>query len=287
MDGIIIINKPQDFTSRDIVNIVSKKLGTKKIGHTGTLDPLATGVLVLCVGRATKLVELLTATNKEYIAEVTLGIETDTLDITGKILKEENKYISKEEIEEVLKEYTCEYDQEAPIYSAIKVSGKKLYEYARNNEEVLLPKRKVQISNLELISDIKYENKKIIFSIKTTVSKGTYIRSLVRDIAKSLGTVGVMSKLQRTRQGDFYINDAYFLKQIEENDFQVKTLEDILKSYNPIIVDEELEFKIKNGTVLPNIYNKTIVTFYNKEEKALAIYKKDIQNNLRVYKMLK
>lgn len=287
MDGIIIINKSQDFTSRDVVNIVSKKLGTKKIGHTGTLDPLATGVLVLCVGRATKLVELLTATNKEYIAEVTLGIETDTLDITGKILKEENKYISKEEIEEVLKEYTCEYDQEAPIYSAIKLNGKKLYEYARNNEEVMLPKRKVKISNLELISDIKYENKKIIFSIKTTVSKGTYIRSLVRDIAVRLGTVGVMSKLQRTRQGDFHINDAYLLKQIEENDFQIKTLEDILKSYNPIVVDEELEFKIKNGTVLPNIYNKTIVTFYNKENKVIAIYKKDIQNNLRVYKMLK
>lgn len=287
MNGIIIINKEQDFTSRDVVNIVSKKLGTKKIGHTGTLDPLATGVLVLCIGKATKLVELLTSNDKEYIAEVTLGIETDTLDITGKILKEENKYISKEEIEKVLKEYTCEYDQEAPIYSAIKVSGKKLYEYARNNEEVLLPKRKVKISKLELISDIKYENKKIIFSIKTTVSKGTYIRSLVRDIAEKLGTVGVMSKLQRTRQGKFHIKDSYTLKQIEENDFQIKTLEDILKVYNPVIVDETLEFKIKNGTVLPNIYDKDMITFYNRENKVIAIYKKDEQNNLRVYKMLK
>lgn len=287
MDGIIIINKEQDFTSRDVVNIVSKKLGTKKIGHTGTLDPLATGVLVLCIGRATKLVELLTSSDKEYIAEVTLGIETDTLDITGKTLREENKYISKEEIEKVLKEYICEYDQEAPIYSAIKVSGKKLYEYARNNEKVTLPKRKVQISHLELINDIKYENKKIIFSVKTTVSKGTYIRSLVRDIAARLGTVGVMSKLQRIRQGNFYISDAYTLKQIEENDFQIKTLKDILKAYNPIVVDEILEFKIKNGTVLPNIYDKDMVTFYNKENKVIAIYKKDEQNNLRVYRMLK
>ena len=140
-DGIIIINKPKDYTSRDIVNIVSKHFNTKKVGHTGTLDPLATGVLVICVGKATKLVDYLTSTYKEYIAEFILGVETDTLDITGNVLKEEKISKSKEEIEKVLNNMIGEYVQEVPIYSAVKINGKKLYEYAREGIDIELSKR--------------------------------------------------------------------------------------------------------------------------------------------------
>ena len=188
MDGILVVYKPKGMTSRDVVNKVGRILKIKKIGHTGTLDPLATGVLVLCIGKATKIVELLTATEKEYIAEMSFGIETDTLDSTGNIIKEEDFIVDEEKIEKVFSSLTGTYKQEVPLYSAIHVNGKKLYEYARNNEEVILPSRDVTISHLELLS---IEENKVLF--KTRVSKGTYIRSLIRDIAKKLDTVAVMS----------------------------------------------------------------------------------------------
>ena len=154
MSGIIVINKPSNYTSRDIVNIVSRELHTKKVGHTGTLDPMATGVLVVCAGEATKLVELITDTYKEYEAEITLGILTDTLDSEGNILKEEDVSFTKEEITKAISSMKGKYIQEVPIYSAIKVNGKKLYEYAREGIEVTLPKREVDIKEIELISDI-------------------------------------------------------------------------------------------------------------------------------------
>lgn len=286
MDGIIVVNKPKNMTSRDVVNIVSKKLKTKKIGHTGTLDPLATGVLVLCVGESTKLTDLLTAEDKEYIAEVTLGIETDTLDITGNILKENKKNLRKNQIEEVINEMIGEYDQEVPIYSAIKVNGKKLYEYARNNEKITLPKRKVKIKELKLMDNIKYESDRIIFNLFCHVSKGTYIRSLVRDLAYKLDTLGVMSNLKRIKQGKFDINNSYTLEQIENNDFKIITKEEVLSDFEHIKVDENLEFKIKNGAILPNIYNKEMMVFINRNNKVLAIYKASDQI-LKVYKMFK
>ncbi|NLM63337.1 MAG: tRNA pseudouridine(55) synthase TruB, partial [Mollicutes bacterium] len=201
MDGIILINKKKGVTSRDVVNIISQKLNIKKVGHTGTLDPLATGVLVICIGKATKIVELMTNEDKEYIAEVTLGIKTDTLDITGNVIEEEICFKTKEEIIEALNIMKGEYEQEVPIYSAVKIKGKKLYEYARNKEKVELPKRLVNIKEINLIGDIKYVDSKVIFSFKCKVSKGTYIRSLIDDIAKKLNTIGVMSNLTRIKQG--------------------------------------------------------------------------------------
>ena len=284
MDGIIIVDKPQGYTSRDIVNIISKKLKTKKVGHTGTLDPLATGVLVVCIGKATKLVDVLSSP-KEYIAEVTLGIETDTLDITGKVLKEENTYISKEKIENALKQMTTTYYQEVPIYSAVKVNGKKLYEYARKNEQVNLPKKLVTIYSLSLITDIKYENNKTIFKIKCSVSKGTYIRALIRDLALKLNTIGVMSNLRRTENNNFRIDEAYTIEDIDNDNYKILPIKSALTDYTNIIVDEKQEFKIKNGQILDNIYNKDIVVFLNKNEEVLAIYKND-NGKLKVYKML-
>ena len=155
MNGILIINKPLGYTSRDAVNIVGKKLGTKKIGHTGTLDPNASGVLVLCVNQALKLIELMDDYDKEYIAEVILGIETDTLDMdkNATIIKEQAANINKEQIISVVNSFKRKYLQEVPKYSAVKVNGRKLYDYARSNIPVELPKKEVDIKDISIIDD--------------------------------------------------------------------------------------------------------------------------------------
>lgn len=283
MNGIIVVDKPSGHTSRDIVNILSKELKTKKIGHTGTLDPMATGVLVLCIGEATKLVELITDTYKEYEAEITLGLLTDTLDIEGNIIKEEYKDISKKEIIEAINSMKGKYIQEVPIYSAVKVNGKKLYEYAREGINISLPKREVDIKDIELISNIEYD-KYIKFKIKTTVSKGTYIRSLVNDIAKKLNTIGIMSSLRRTKQGRFNIQDSYTIDDIKNNNYNIISIEDTLKDIYSVDMDDILYKKISNGVKIPNIYNKDMVVFKYKD-KVIAIYKND-NNILKIYKMI-
>lgn len=281
MNGILLINKGQNYTSRDIVNRVGKILGTKKIGHTGTLDPLATGVLVLCVGEATKLNEILTSEYKEYEAEITLGILTDTLDITGNVLKEQKTNVTKEQILNALHKIKGKYIQETPIYSAVKVNGKKLYEYARNNEAVELPKREVDIKKIELIGDIKQEDNKTIFNIRCLVSKGTYIRALAYDIAKLLGTIGVMSKLNRTKQGDFSIEDCSTIEDVENGDYNLIAIEDVLSNFKKIVVDEYLEEKIKNGSILENRCGCEVL-FVNKENKALALYQPYDKDNTKI-----
>ena len=273
MDGIIIVDKEKDYTSRDVVNIASKVLHTKKIGHTGTLDPIATGVLVLAVGKATKLVEYLTSKEKEYVAKICLGIETDTLDSTGTILKKEVVSKTKEEIDKVLEMMIGCYEQEVPKYAAVKVNGKKLYEYARNKEEVVLPKRMVTIFSLERISDIEVIDGNLYFEIKTTVSKGTYIRSLIRDIAKKLDTVGMMCELRRTKQGVFSLDQVISMKQLKEDAVTLISIKEVLKDMDTVVVDDLLEKKIKNGSLLPDLYHKNRVLFLSQEGEVLAIYK--------------
>lgn len=270
MNGVLVVNKEKDYTSRDIVNIISKALKTKKVGHTGTLDPLATGILVVTVGEATKISELLTSSFKEYIADIELGIETDTLDITGNILKEETVFKTKEEIENILSSMIGSYDQEVPIYSAVKINGKKLYEYAREKEEVELPKRKVEVKEIELLNYRQKEDK-VFFKMRCLVSKGTYIRSLVRDIATKLNTIGVMTDLIRTKQGKFNIEDAYTLEQIKQGKSHLIKIEDAL-DIDIVEVDDYLKEKIQNGSILENRYPKDTVLF--KQNTALAIYKK-------------
>ena len=282
MDGILVVNKPEGCTSRDVVNKVSKILNIKKIGHTGTLDPLATGVLVLCIGKATKLVEILTATEKEYIAEVTLGLKTDTLDITGKILETSDVIINKEKIVNVLNSMIGSYEQEVPIYSAVKINGKKLYEYARENKDIELPKRTVEIKKLSLIGDISYRDNKTIFKIDCLVSKGTYIRSLVSDIASNLKTVGVMSKLERIKQGNFTVLESYSLEDIESGNYKLLDIGDCLKNYKNVIASDPLISKIKNGAILNKIYSDDIIIFKDNNNRILAIYKTYEKDNSKI-----
>ena len=211
MDGIILINKPLNCTSHDVVNKVRKICHTKKVGHCGTLDPLASGVLVLCINKATKALQFITSEDKEYIATITLGKATDTYDLEGKITseKEYQNDLTLKQVEETIKTFLGKQKQVPPIYSAIKVNGKKLYEYARNNEKVEIEPRDIEIYSLELLSFEKNEIK-----IRTHCSKGTYIRSLCVDIASALGYPGVMSSLIRTKSGHFALEDCITLEDL-------------------------------------------------------------------------
>lgn len=284
MNGIILVDKEEGYTSRDVVNCIGKKFKTKKVGHTGTLDPLATGVLAICIGRATKLVDLLQSTTKEYIAGGTLGILTDSLDIEGKVLREDDLNISKYELINVLDSMIGNYIQEVPIYSAVKVEGRKLYEYARNNEEVTLPKRRVEIKEIELL---EYENinNKVNFKIRVIVSKGTYIRSLINDIGIKLNTNGIMTSLRRTKQGNFKINDAYKLEDINNDNYKMLSISDVLEDIPFVTVNEDLENDISNGKILLDKYGYDKIGFKNLNNKEIAIYQKE-GKCLKPWKML-
>ena len=263
---LIVIDKEKGFTSRDVVNALSKILKIKKIGHTGTLDPIATGVLVCLTNKYTKLVPLITAYDKEYISTIKLGIKTDTLDITGKILKEEKDYnLKKEMIEETFKSLIGEYEMEVPIYSAKKVKGKKLYEYARNGEVVKLPKSEVIIKELELLD---YHDD--LISFRALVSKGTYIRSLIQVICANLGVIGVMASLRRIKQGNFKELDSYPLEKVQEGNFTKLKIEDILKVEVVNITKEDSCYKkIINGNKLNMNYKGYVLFKENGEEVAL------------------
>lgn len=278
-NAIIVVNKPSNYTSRDIVNIVGTALNTKKIGHTGTLDPLASGVLVLCTGRYTKLVNMLTSLNKEYIAEIKLGIKTDTLDITGNILEQQSFNLTTKEIINVLSSFVGTYHMEVPLYSAIKINGKKLYEYARNNESVELPTKDVQIYDLQLI-----EFKDDIIKFKAKVEKGTYIRSLIRDICTSLNTIGTMNNLIRTKQGDFKLEDAFTLEDIKNNKYQSLNIKEALNLPTYELNEEELK-KVLNGNEI-NIKQNASHLLLTSFEEEIAIYQKD-NDKYKCYIMLK
>ena len=263
-NGLLVVNKPKGMTSRDVVNKVCRKFNTKSVGHIGTLDPLAEGVLVCLIGKYTKLANILTNHDKEYIASFKLGILTDTLDITGNVLKEGKKEFSKDEITSALNHFKGKYNQEVPIYSAVKVNGKKLYEYARNNIDVKLPSKIVNIYDIELI-DIKDD----IITIKCKVSKGTYIRSLIRDIGAFLDTYATMTSLVRTTLGNFNIDEAYTLEDIENNNYKLLKLNDFLYVVTKKIDNEEDYKHIKNGNVMNIKSNNYILFTYENEDIAL------------------
>ena len=275
--GILYINKEVGKTSFDIVNEISNIFGIQKVGHTGTLDPLAEGVLIVTLGKAVKVAELITAEDKEYIAGILLGVETDTLDITGNVIKSKPVDISKD-LEQVVNSYKKTYMQEVPVFSAIKVNGKKLYEYARENKPVELPKKEVTIKEIKLLSS---DND--TFVIKAKVTKGCYIRSLIRDIGRSLGIYATMTALTRTKQGKIDIKDTNTLEEINQGKYKLHKIEEVLDL--PVIeVNKTLEKKIKNGQKLLNTYHiKDKVIFKNEKKEILGIYKVE-KDKLRVWK---
>lgn len=279
MNGIIVVNKKSGYTSRDVVNIISKTLGTKKVGHTGTLDPIAEGVLIVCIGKCTKLCDYFTSNMKEYLAEFELGYETDTLDNTGNITKKSNKIVNQEEIIKVINSFKGEYNQEIPKYSAVKINGKKLYEYARNNIEVSLPTRLVNIKEIEILNI----NNNI--KIRCIVSKGTYIRSLIRDIGNKLGTYATMTRLIRTKQGEFDIKNSYTIEDIKNNNYKLYTIAEIFNNYPKINMNAELYKKISNGVIIDNSFNSKYVLFYHNNE-LISLYKEYEKSKLKPFIMI-
>lgn len=276
---IINVYKETNMTSFDVIKIIRKHFKTKKVGHTGTLDPIATGVLICCLDSSTKLVSILQSQTKEYIAEIKLGIKTDTGDITGNIIDTKDFNLNEDLINKVLTSFIGKYLQEVPLYSAVKVNGKKLYKYGRSNEQVTLPKRNVSIYAINLIS---YKGDLIKF--KVTVSKGTYIRSLINDICEKLNTVGTMSSLCRTKQGIFEIKDANKIDDILNDNYKTISYDEIFNSYYQVNLNDEEYFKVINGQRMPNIYNHDEVIFMY-QGKYIALYE-DVDNTLKIKIML-
>lgn len=247
-NGIINVYKEAGFTSHDVVAKLRGILKQKKIGHTGTLDPDAVGVLPVCLGNGTKLCDMLTDKSKEYRAVLLLGRETDTQDISGKILSEKEVDITEQKAEDIILSFVGEYDQIPPMYSAIKVDGKKLYQLAREGKEIERKARRVQIHKIEIE---KMELPEVTMRIEC--SKGTYIRTLCYDIGRLLGCGGVMKTLERTRVGSFAMEEALSLNEIEqlvkEDKISTKILpaEDMFKEYQAITVREKFQKLIDNG----------------------------------------
>ncbi len=249
MDGIVNVNKPLGITSHDVVYRLRRLLGIKKIGHTGTLDPDASGVLPMCVGKGTKLAEMLTATDKQYLAELTLGAFTDTQDASGEVLKRFEVNVTEDEICERIAGFVGEISQVPPMFSAIKVNGKKLYELAREGKTVEREARTVTIKNIE-VQKIDLTEKTVTMLVDC--SKGTYIRTLCNDIGAALGCGGFMSALTRTKTGRFCIEESFTLEQIEEmlqngdHSFMVPVAE-ALPEYRRITLADKNAKKVRNG----------------------------------------
>lgn len=276
MDGVLLIDKEKGITSRDVVNKVCHILNTRKVGHCGTLDPIATGLMIVCVNKATKIVDVLTEHDKEYICTVKIGINTDTYDVTGNILEERYEKIDKDTLINTLNSFKGEYLQEVPIYSAIKVNGKKLYDYARNNETVELPKHLVKIYDIELL-----DNNEETFKFRVKVSKGTYIRSLVHDIGIKLNIPMSMQELRRTKINNLDIKDSIKVEDVSYD--KLINIKDIL-NIKTVVVKDELLKKIKNGNSINDIYNEELILFTDSDSNNLAIYKK-YDNILKAFKV--
>lgn len=272
--GVIVINKKSGPTSFDIVNDVSHIFGIKKVGHTGTLDPLAEGILIIAIGKATKIVELLTSKDKEYIAEVKLGFCTDSYDTDGAILNRCN-IPDNLDISNVLNSFKKTYMQEVPIYSAVKVNGKKLYEYARSGKSVTLPKKEVTIKEIEILSKNSSS-----FTFRTLVTKGCYIRSLIQDISKELGVYATMSKLIRTKQGVVSIDMSNTIDDLLNNNYRILSIEECL-DYPIVIINDDDKFKVSNGVRLENKWNiEDRVIFKDSNNRLLGIY--EVRDNMLV-----
>lgn len=245
MPGILLIDKPEGITSFAAVSKVRRAFGEKKAGHTGTLDPMATGVLPVLLGSATKLSDYMLSSDKRYLAEITLGYSTDTLDVTGNVTERKDFSCDNGDVVRVLKNFVGEQMQLPPAFSALKIDGKKAYELARKGEAPALSERKINIFSIDLVSPL--ENGR--FSIEVSCSKGTYIRSLCRDIGISLGTAAVMSKLKRLNAAGFDISDCISLETAtgENGKNYLLPAETAVMRFPVISVTEKQAVRFSNG----------------------------------------
>ncbi|ULG72926.1 tRNA pseudouridine(55) synthase TruB [Macrococcus brunensis] len=281
MDGILAINKPRGMTSHDVVFKLRKILKTKKVGHTGTLDPAVDGVLPICVGRATRVSDYMMDSGKTYIAEVTLGSQTTTEDQTGETISVEPispNAFSIEDMDAVLQSLVGPLVQTPPMYSAVKVNGRKLYEYAREGKVIERPSRTVQIYAIKRLSQPRFQDDKVIFDIEVACGKGTYIRTLATQIAERLSTVGHMSKLTRTSSGGFQLEESLTLEELaamplDHVQAHLLPLERGLKDLPHLEVSADLKDRILNGQKLKQfstpLTEETVLTY---QQQALAIY---------------
>lgn len=298
-NGIIVVNKAKDMTSHDCVNIVRRALKIKRVGHTGTLDPMATGVLPICVGKATKIADYISLGDKEYVAKFKLGISTDTLDITGTVTETREVNVTKEEILTAVNSFLGKIMQVPPMYSAKKIKGKKLYELAREGIEVSREPVEIEIKEIE-VSKIDLTCNEI--TMRVLCSKGTYIRSLIDDIGKKLGTLAVMTELTRTKSGMFGIDNP---KITDIMDIKKGTIDPgrnligadkVFMNYSQIILSYNLEIRFRNGIFITlndlgfkseDIEEDSIYRVYSTAGEFLALGIMVVNNDNLVLKVLK
>ncbi|MBQ8292714.1 MAG: tRNA pseudouridine(55) synthase TruB [Bacilli bacterium] len=292
MDGIINVYKTKGMTSHDVVNKVRRIFNTKQVGHTGTLDPNAEGVLVVCVNSATKLVQFLEADVKKYKAELIIGISTDTYDITGNIVEEVKDFkVDKKRLYEVIDSFKGPQLQMPPIYSAIKVNGKKLYDYALKNQEVKIEPRSIEIFDIKIVSDLIKDADYYKLEFEVTVSKGTYIRSICHDIGVNLGIPCTMGNLLRLQSGAFKIEDASTLEEIENGNYQITDMVSAISSYEKIDLtnNEEVLYKVNNGMKISlKSFDKKYSNFVAvKGNQLLAVYEYFEEEKYKYYRAVR
>ncbi len=278
MDGLIVINKPLGRTSHDMVNFVRRLFGIKKVGHTGTLDPDATGVLPICIGKATKAADMLTASDKAYRAQLVLGMTTDTLDASGDVLSEQPVSVTREQFEKAILDFIGEIEQIPPMFSAIKRDGKKLYELARQGISVEREKRKVTIFGIKII-DIDMENYTAVIDVEC--SKGTYIRTLCEDIGMKLGCGAYMNTLERTKSAGFSAENSLHPQQLlamkaeGSLDSAVIPVDRLFLEYDKVVLNDFLSQKAKNGVRIRKngLIEGAFYRVYANEEEFLCISK--------------
>lgn len=298
MNGVILIDKPADFTSFDVVAVVRKITGQRKTGHTGTLDPNATGVLPILLGSATKAQDLIVNHDKTYIADFRFGLTTDTLDIWGKVLSEQKSEVTREDILNVIPKFTGEIEQIPPMFSAVQKNGQRLYDLARKGIEVERESRKVTVYSLELLEfDEETQNGKFEISC----SKGTYVRTIIDDIGRLLGVGGVMTGLRRISACGYKIGECITLdkaRQLAESgelEKYISSVESLFESYGYVVVSEAQARRFSNGGALDtertylkklDVENGQIFRVKDRENKFLGLGIVDAQNKLlKIYKL--
>lgn len=276
MNGILLVNKPIGYTSHDVIAVLRKVLNTKKLGHTGTLDPDASGLLVVGVNKGTKIMKYLNNDEKTYIAKACIGISTDTLDKTGEVI-EQKEVTEINDIDTVIESFKGIYTQTPPMYSAIKYKGKRLYEYARKGIVIDdIPSRDIFVYSIKRMSDIVYKDACAYFDYEVHASKGLYVRTLSYDIGKKLGYPAHNYDLHRSKAGKFNIKDSYTLDEIKEGNYTIISMSDALNHLPSIIINPDIEKHIKNGMAISTkqFEKLTLTRIIDKDNNLLALYDK-------------